>query len=262
MCNPYLSNTTMKTAIVQLLYYERIIEISVQIHNSVLLLKLQDKGCFVLAPLFLSLNVCWAKLSITVWKVYLFRIFLVRNFPHLDWIRTRKTPNTDIFYAVYELFKFWCQFKKELIYPKSQIDTNLFAESNFVKTQNTAEVWNLLLYEIFHNNIIAEHIHKTHSVTSKNWYYLKEYQSFSLFSAITEITEIPKFHRSCWFGNFVNRHSLRSNSGLFTKFPHQEIRWNFGILRSVLQYISWFVVKNKKGSKVSYIRGKKRFYYY
>ena len=58
MCNPYLSNTTMKTAIVQLLYYERIIEISVQIHNSALLLKLQDKGCFVLAPLFLSLNVC------------------------------------------------------------------------------------------------------------------------------------------------------------------------------------------------------------
>ena len=145
MCNPYLSNTTMKTAIVQLLYYERIIEISVQIHNSALLLKLQDKGCVVLAPLFLSLNVCWAKLSITVWKVYLFRIFLVRNFPHLDWIRTRKTPNTDIFYAVYELFKFWCQFKKELIYPKSQIDTNLFAESNFVKTQNTAEV---LFYEI------------------------------------------------------------------------------------------------------------------
>ena len=36
----------------------------------------------------------------TAWKVSVFRIFLVRIFPHLDWIRTRKTPSTDTFYAV------------------------------------------------------------------------------------------------------------------------------------------------------------------
>ena len=55
----------------------------------------------------------------TVWKVSVFRVFLVRIFPHLDWIRTDtplislcilpecgeirtgKTPNTDTFHAAY-----------------------------------------------------------------------------------------------------------------------------------------------------------------
>ena len=54
----------------------------------------------------------------TAWKMSVLRVFLVRVFPHLDWIRrdteryslrfqsecgkiwTRKTPNTDTFYAV------------------------------------------------------------------------------------------------------------------------------------------------------------------
>ena len=30
----------------------------------------------------------------------IFGVFLVRIFPHSDWIRTRKTPNTDTFHAV------------------------------------------------------------------------------------------------------------------------------------------------------------------
>ena len=36
----------------------------------------------------------------TVWRVFIFGVFLVRIFPHTDWIRTRKTPNTDTFHAV------------------------------------------------------------------------------------------------------------------------------------------------------------------
>ena len=62
---------------------------------------------------------------ITAWKVSVFGVFLVRIFPHLDWTRrdtsffvslriqskcgkrrTRKTPNMDTFYAVYEMKKF------------------------------------------------------------------------------------------------------------------------------------------------------------
>ena len=34
-------------------------------------------------------------LNITAWKVFVFEVFLVLIFSHLDWIRTRKTPNTD-----------------------------------------------------------------------------------------------------------------------------------------------------------------------
>ena len=36
----------------------------------------------------------------TAWKFSLFGVFLVRIFADLDWIRNRKTPNTDTFYAV------------------------------------------------------------------------------------------------------------------------------------------------------------------
>ena len=34
------------------------------------------------------------------WKVPIFGVFLVCIFPDLDWIRTRKAPNTDTFHAV------------------------------------------------------------------------------------------------------------------------------------------------------------------
>ena len=47
-----------------------------------------------------------------------------------------------------------------------------------------------------------------------------------------------------WYGNFVERHSFRIVSGdspetmrklcLSTKFPYQEIRWNYGFFRSGL----------------------------
>ena len=40
----------------------------------------------------------------TAWKVSVFGVFLVRIFSHLDWKRTRKTPNTNTFHAV-DLFK-------------------------------------------------------------------------------------------------------------------------------------------------------------
>ena len=57
-------------------------------------------------------------LIFTAWKVSVFGDFLVRIFLHSDWIRNRKTPNTDTFYAVVFihiylyiliLCKFWLQ---------------------------------------------------------------------------------------------------------------------------------------------------------
>ena len=57
------------------------------------------------------------------------------------------------------------------------------------------------------------------------------------------LRKIPWFHLISWCGNFVERNSFRIVSGdspetmwklcLSTKFSHQEIRWNYGILRSV-----------------------------
>ena len=41
-----------------------------------------------------------AYLSFTAWKESVFGVFLVRMFLHLDWMRTRKSPNTDTFHEV------------------------------------------------------------------------------------------------------------------------------------------------------------------
>ena len=41
--------------------------------------------------------------NFTGWKMSVFEVFLVRIFPHSDWIGTRKTANTDTFYAVLDM---------------------------------------------------------------------------------------------------------------------------------------------------------------
>ena len=56
------------------------------------------------------------------------------------------------------------------------------------------------------------------------------------------LRKIPWFHLISWCEKFMERHSFRIISGdspktmrklcLSTKFPHQEIRWNYGILCS------------------------------
>ena len=38
--------------------------------------------------------------TLTAWKMSVFGVFLVRVLPHLDWIRTRKTPNMGTFPVV------------------------------------------------------------------------------------------------------------------------------------------------------------------
>ena len=57
------------------------------------------------------------------------------------------------------------------------------------------------------------------------------------------LRKIPKFHLISWRGNFEERHSFgivleespetMQKLCLSSKFPHQDIRWNFGILHSV-----------------------------
>ena len=54
------------------------------------------------------------------------------------------------------------------------------------------------------------------------------------------LCKIPSFHLISWCRNFVERHSFRIVLGnlpetlrklcIYAKFPHQKIRWNYGIL--------------------------------
>ena len=58
------------------------------------------------------------------------------------------------------------------------------------------------------------------------------------------LRKIPKFHLISWRRNFVETHNTHSVSGespetprklcVYTKFPNQEIKWNFAILRSAV----------------------------
>ena len=43
----------------------------------------------------------WNDLNISLREVSLFGVFLLRIFPHSDWKRTRKTPNTDTWNAAF-----------------------------------------------------------------------------------------------------------------------------------------------------------------
>ena len=54
----------------------------------------------VVDAIFKDLQFCSFIIYHTAWKASVFGVFLVRIVPHLDWIRTRKTPNTDSFNAV------------------------------------------------------------------------------------------------------------------------------------------------------------------
>ena len=71
------------------------------------------------------------------------------------------------------------------------------------------------------------------------------------------LPKIAKFHLIFSCGNFVKRHSFLNVSGdlqklcISTKFQHQEIRWNYGILRSD-RVLSTFLVNSS--SKITFKR--------
>ena len=69
------------------------------------------------------------------------------------------------------------------------------------------------------------------------------YWSLENYIVITQLLlgKKPQFHLISWYGNFAERHSFRIISDdspetirklcLSAKFPHQEIRWDYGIFR-------------------------------
>ena len=68
--------------------------------------------------------------------------------------------------------------------------------------------------------------------------------------------KISYFHLLSWFDNFVETHSFRIVSSeppktlqklcVSTNFPHQEIMWNFDVIRSVSHFISRLAWKSIK----------------
>ena len=78
---------------------------------------------------------------------------------------------------------------------------------------------------------LPDYMIKGFFLSSSYWYH-----------SIFTLRKIPQFHLNSWCGNYVKRHSFCIVSGdwsettqklcLSTKFSHQEIRWNYGNLRS------------------------------
>ena len=56
---------------------------------------------FKVKMIYRKISNFWKFVIGTAWKVSIFGFILVHIFPHSDWIQTRITPNTDIFYAVW-----------------------------------------------------------------------------------------------------------------------------------------------------------------
>ena len=85
-----------------------------RIYNSVLMQ--ENKGQWKTVFLHILCSVSWKICLIfrmvllikvlTAWKMSVFGVFLVRIFPHSDWIRTRESPNTDTFHAVIDYKKY------------------------------------------------------------------------------------------------------------------------------------------------------------
>ena len=81
-----------------------------------------------------------------------------------------------------------------------------------------------------------KYIQPTNFSSLRKFLYLTIFYSFIL-------RKIPEFNLISWRENFMKRHNFRRVSGkstetvrklyLSTKCPHQEIRWNYGILHSV-----------------------------
>ena len=87
-----------------------------------------------------------------------------------------------------------------------------------------------------------------------------DYHFFVLVQYIT-LHKISKSHLFSWYGYFVKRHSFHIVLGesrklyLSTKFPNQEIRWNFGILRSTNFSNSWIWNLRSKLNSLQYQSG-------
>ena len=79
----------------------------------------------------------------TAWKVSIFGVFMVRIFPHLEWIRTRKTQNMDTFHTV--LIPRFCQWMEiiSLSFPSIMITTYLVTLrlSSWIQLLNTWYQW-------------------------------------------------------------------------------------------------------------------------
>ena len=108
--------------------------------------------CDLLHGLFKSFAFC-------AWKESVFAVFLVLIFPHSDWIRTRKTPNTDTFYVVL------CRYKNALEH-NFLLASECFCQNPFLLSEDTLTrifrkiFLNGQLWERYGINLKSKHISK------------------------------------------------------------------------------------------------------
>ena len=91
----------------------------------------------------------------TAWKVSVFGVFLVRIFPHLDCIWTRKSPNTETFHAVM-VTEIFVEFTKYPISAKQTLcDTCYFMRHQviFFKKRFIFEKSSIIISQLIHFNL-------------------------------------------------------------------------------------------------------------
>ena len=90
-------------------------------------------------------------------KVSVFGVFLARIFPHSNWIRTRKTPNTDTFYVVYMIIISGMHYLSQVFLVKKVLIPKEFLEAivwrNFLRAGGRGWCLGKLQTEDFYNSI-------------------------------------------------------------------------------------------------------------
>ena len=89
----------------------------------------------------------------------------------------------------------------------------------------------------------------------KHYFFITCFWHSWVLTFFVSLLEIPYFHLMSWCESFLERHNFRVVLGespetmrklcLSTKFPHQEIRWNYSIFRSV----HYQITHNRKCSR-------------
>ena len=85
---------------------------------------------------FELVNFCWSANQNTVWKVSVFEVILVRNFPHSDWIRTKYARTLTLFTQMKNSEILWASIFSSVAYLDMTYD-RCYCFSYFLKSAGT-----------------------------------------------------------------------------------------------------------------------------
>ena len=160
------------------------------------------------------------------------------------WTQLLKAKDRQSWVKILEILK----SSRSQMLLKIGVFENRLQACNFIKKVTLAQVFSSEFYEIFKNTLFIKHLW---------WLLLKACKSFSLFYSIKyrNFTEVP----GVWI---LWKSTVFVAIQAFLQSFHTRKLVAILLFYAVFYNMqSWLVAKNKKGSKLSYIKWKESFYY-